>query len=243
MKGALHSSRIKIKLISKIMAARRHGPTPFEDAPPPVSSAASPPPAVRAAVSFHPPAAPHQQQQGGYSHQQQHPLVQEVKTAKELDKVLKESRGKLVVIDFTATWCGPCKVIGPQFRTALEGFAAAGVGVVGVEVNVDEAQELTKSFAIKAMPTFHFIMGGDVVHSVTGANKNALLNGMTVYASQQVTCSGCRRTVSKPHNPRKWSKANECAARNGCDSCAWPDESGKGIKCAKCTPLPPIPQA
>lgn len=199
------------------MSSRHHGPSPFEvDAP----AAAAPPPPPQPAVRLSKPAAPL-------------PLAH-VTTPEHMNSVLQGAgRDRLVALKFSAEWCGPCKAIQPAFEKAL-----GELGIQGVEVDVDQAPELAKRFNVKAMPTFMFVRNGKVVYALTGANKNAMMNGMSVYAAPQVQCGKCKRAVQDPHHPLKWSNAAQCVARGGCDSCAWPDEEAKEIKCAKCSSLP-----
>mmetsp|Transcript_13073 Transcript_13073/g.18507 ORF Transcript_13073/g.18507 Transcript_13073/m.18507 type:complete len:179 (-) Transcript_13073:199-735(-) len=85
--------------------------------------------------------------------------------------VLKASaEGKLVVIDFSATWCGPCKMIAPLF----EEMANEMPNVVFVKVDVDENPETAAKYSVSAMPTFVFIKNGEVVERLMGANPTRL---------------------------------------------------------------------
>ncbi|XP_035531745.1 thioredoxin-like [Morone saxatilis] len=78
-------------------------------------------------------------------------MVREVKTLDEFNAILKEAGDKLVVVDFTATWCGPCQRIGPVF----------------VDVS---------SFCqIRSMPTFHFYKNGEKVFEFSGADTAKLV--------------------------------------------------------------------
>ncbi|XP_069818213.1 thioredoxin-like isoform X2 [Dendropsophus ebraccatus] len=88
----------------------------------------------------------------------------------EFDGVMSEAGDKLVVIDFTATWCGPCKMIGPFF----DGLSAKYPDVVFIKVDVDDAQEIASNCDIKCMPTFQFYKNGKRVHEFSGANKATL---------------------------------------------------------------------
>ena len=60
-------------------------------------------------------------------------MVVEVKTKAEFDAALSAAGGKLVVVDFTATWCGPCQRIKPQF----EAMSTEITDVVFIKVDVD----------------------------------------------------------------------------------------------------------
>ncbi|KAK3038592.1 hypothetical protein RJ639_027255 [Escallonia herrerae] len=81
----------------------------------------------------------------------------------------KES-SKLLVIDFTAMWCGPCKYMEP----ALNLFADAYTDVEFIKIDVDELPDVAREFRVEAMPTFLLIKRGKEVDRVVGAKKDEL---------------------------------------------------------------------
>ena len=75
-----------------------------------------------------------------------------------------------VAIDFYATWCGPCQVIGPKFVT----FEAAYPGIKFIRVDVDTNKETSTECGINAMPTFKFYHNGNEVEELVGASEEKL---------------------------------------------------------------------
>ncbi|WP_138296104.1 MULTISPECIES: thioredoxin [unclassified Clostridium] len=76
-----------------------------------------------------------------------------------------------VLVDFWATWCGPCRMIGP----VVEQIAEANAGKLKVgKVNVDEQPELAARFGVMSIPTLILFKGGQQVEQVIGANPGAL---------------------------------------------------------------------
>ena len=67
--------------------------------------------------------------------------------------------GKPVVIDFWATWCGPCQKMGPLIEALAEDYD--GKAIVG-KCNVDEEDELAMQFGVRSIPTVVFLKGGEV---------------------------------------------------------------------------------
>ena len=78
---------------------------------------------------------------------------------------------KLIVIDFFATWCGPCKMISPKIKQFANNYVEK---VVFVKVDVDEQEELAQECNIEAMPTFLLYKGGSKVGEMKGANAEKL---------------------------------------------------------------------
>jgi thioredoxin len=74
--------------------------------------------------------------------------------------------GKLVVVDFHAPWCPPCRVLSPLLDQMAGEFGE--VAVVG-KVNVDEAQALTAQLKIRSIPDVRFYRDGKMVHRFTGS--------------------------------------------------------------------------
>ena len=80
-----------------------------------------------------------------------------------------------VVVDFTATWCPPCRAIKP----ALEELAAQYQGRVSiVACDVDENQATSQQFGVRAMPTLLVFKGGRVVNQLVGAAPKTKLEDL-----------------------------------------------------------------
>lgn len=89
-------------------------------------------------------------------------------THADLNTIIQQQRDRLIVIDFTATWCGPCKTIKPKVHE----LAKQTPNVIFIEIDVDEPghESTVAGFGVSAMPTFVFIRNGVIVGQVVGAN-------------------------------------------------------------------------
>ena len=97
--------------------------------------------------------------------------VLHVHSKKEFDALLASTRSKqLVVVDFFATWCGPCQQIAPKY----EAMAAALPHAKFVKIDVDECKDVSQSYGVQSMPTFIMFRGGKKVDEMKGADENAL---------------------------------------------------------------------
>ncbi len=93
-----------------------------------------------------------------------------VATNTNFDELLQDS--KLVIVDFWAVWCGPCRMISPILDELEEEMAQE---ITVVKVNVDDADEIAARYRIMNIPTLLFIKNGQVVDKTVGAMpKNAL---------------------------------------------------------------------
>ena len=77
---------------------------------------------------------------------------------------------KLMVIDFTAKWCGPCKVMDP----VMKDFAAKYTDVEFIKLDVDELLGVSQTFQVHSLPTILLIKKGNVVDKVVGVRKEEL---------------------------------------------------------------------
>ena len=80
--------------------------------------------------------------------------------------------GKPLVVDFWATWCGPCKKIAPDVEALAEEYKAQ---VIIGKCYVDDNDELTGRFGVRNIPTVLFIKDGEVKDKTVGAVTKAQL--------------------------------------------------------------------
>jgi len=108
-------------------------------------------------------------------------------TEQNFDEALVANQG-LMMVDFWAEWCGPCRAIAP----VLEELAEASEGRVTLaKVNVDENPALAARYGIRSIPTILFVKEGQVVDRVVGAASKAVL--------QRHIDSGCHTEVPPCH--------------------------------------------
>ena len=80
-----------------------------------------------------------------------------------------------VLVDFWASWCGPCRMLGPVIAELAEEYE--GKVKVG-KVNVDDEEELAMEYGIQSIPTVLFFKGGEVVEQSLGFKPKAFFEDL-----------------------------------------------------------------
>ncbi len=92
-------------------------------------------------------------------------------TVDTFEKVVIQA-SNLVMVDFWATWCGPCKIVAPVVEELAQEYAEK---VNFAKVNTDENPDLASRFNIRGIPTLIFFKDGKVLDQVVGAVPKAQL--------------------------------------------------------------------
>jgi thioredoxin 1 len=112
--------------------------------------------------------------------------ITNITSISQLNEILAKSNDKLTVIDFHATWCGPCHAIAPVFKSLSKQYKNANF----LKCDTGAASDVAQLYRITAMPTFIFLKGKTKVDQVRGASKSELQNTVKRHASSTSTHSG-----------------------------------------------------
>lgn len=112
-------------------------------------------------------------------------MVYIIQNKEDLDKKLEEavSSGQLVVIDFFANWCGPCKIISPKLEELATQYAEKAIVL---KVNVDDCEDIAIEYNVTSMPTFVFIKDNHVIDVFVGGNSEKLVKNMEKYVGEPI---------------------------------------------------------
>jgi thioredoxin-like negative regulator of GroEL len=100
--------------------------------------------------------------------------VYELTTQEQIEKIANKFPQRLIIIDFWASWCGPCVEMKPVFKEFAKQHQD-GI-FISIDIDKDESGEITKLYNIQSIPLFVFIKDHNVIDFMMGANKAELLN-------------------------------------------------------------------
>ncbi|KAF9178168.1 hypothetical protein BGZ51_007839 [Haplosporangium sp. Z 767] len=103
--------------------------------------------------------------------------MKNISSEAELNSLLSSAGSRLVVVDFFATWCGPCKTLAP----VLENLERKHTSTTFAKVDVDQAQDCAGKYSVTAMPTILFFKNRSEVGRVVGADVGKIQSLIKTY--------------------------------------------------------------
>ena len=101
-------------------------------------------------------------------------MVEQIRTTEQFDALVKDN--KSVVVDFFATWCGPCKMVGPVVETVSQQLP----DVKFVKVDVDELGDLAMRYGIMSIPAIFAFKNGEKVGEQVGFAPEPMIKALAV---------------------------------------------------------------
>jgi len=95
--------------------------------------------------------------------------MQKIESKDQFDLLISENEN--VLVDFSASWCGPCKVLLPQLEEAEKSQETPGVKFAKIDVDSAEIKDVLERFSIKNVPTVIMFNGGSVKDKFVGAKS------------------------------------------------------------------------
>lgn len=93
-------------------------------------------------------------------------------TAKDLPQLVEQSRQQPVLVDFWASWCGPCKQLEPILHKVVDSYQGK---LLLARVNADTEQQLAAQFGVRSLPTLKLLWQGQLVDEISGLQTEAAL--------------------------------------------------------------------
>ncbi|KAH8264778.1 hypothetical protein KR038_000763 [Drosophila bunnanda] len=96
-------------------------------------------------------------------------------------KILEDAGTKHILVEFFATWCGPCAMIGPRLEQLANEYSTR---LIILKIDVDENEELAIQYDVSSMPTFVIIKNGVTLLQFVGSNPEKIVSVVEKYVGK-----------------------------------------------------------